>query len=330
MRCPTCEVNLMREVVLLPIAVLARNPSRPMHELLIAAAGPAVNVVIIAVLAVVMGVKALATGNDAAALVAAAQGPPSVAAAVSWLLGMNVALVLFNLIPAFPLDGGRILRGLLGFVTGWARATRIATVTGQAVAVAMGLGGLVTGNIVLVLIAVFVFLGAGATRADEQARSSLSTRRVGDAYNRHALSLSEHDRASKVVDYILTSYQPDFAVMRGRQFIGAVLREDLIEHLANGRGDVPVVDLMTPSVLGVAADESLDAVRSRLLDADARVAAVYDRHGAFLSLVSHADIAEACVLLHFIRDPAAEPDGDTKRPAWDGARPVGPTTEVAA
>jgi Zn-dependent protease len=316
----------VREVVLLPIggvAVLARNPNRPAHELLIAAAGPAVNVLIVAGLSLTMGLKAALTGADPAALVSAAKGPPSAAAALAWLLAANVALIVFNLIPAFPLDGGRILRGLLGFVTTWARATHVATVTGQVIAIAMGLAGLLTGNVALALIAALVFLGAGGTRADERARAALSARRVGDAYNRHALSLTEHDRLGRVVDYILTSYQPDFAVLRGRRFLGVVLREDVLDLLARRpSGDVPVTEVMSDAVLCVGADEPLDAVRARLLDSQVRVAAVFDGP-TFLGLVSREDIAEAHAVLQFLNggaSPPPPPDGPESS-AWDDGEP---------
>jgi DnaJ like chaperone protein len=79
----------------------------------------------------------------------------------------------------------------------------------------------------LVVVAFFVFMGAGQERAEEQARTVLTTLRVGDAYNKHALTLSPGDHVSKVVDYILTSYQPDFAVMQGSGFLGVVTRDEV-------------------------------------------------------------------------------------------------------
>src|SRR4029079_17599481 len=131
---------------------------------------------------------------------------PSVETALFWLLQANVALVLFNLIPAFPLDGGRMLRALLAMVTDYQRATRIATLVGQAIALVLGLLGILSGNLLLTLVAVFIFFGAGQENIQGQARAVLRTRRVGHAYNKYALTLEVGDRVSKVVDYILTSY----------------------------------------------------------------------------------------------------------------------------
>jgi CBS domain-containing protein len=225
---------------------------------------------------------------------------PSLATALIWLLNANIFLVLFNLIPAFPMDGGRILRGLLGFVTDWGRATRIAAVTGQVIAVGMFLFAIFGGQVMLGIIAAFIFLAAGSTYAEEQARSVLSTWRVGDAYNKHALTLTEHDRLSRVVDYLLTSYQPDFAVLRGRELVGVVLRDKVLEALRTLPVDATVDRLMLRDVPRVPADMPLHTVTEQMRDAQSRVAAVYhDSH--FAGLVSADDLAEAHLVLTFVQ-----------------------------
>ncbi len=302
----------VREIVLLPIggvALLSRNPSKAVQELVIAAAGPAVNVVIAAVLIVLLGFGIRAGELDPRMLLTA-RGEPSAAAAMVWLLKANVALVLFNMIPAFPLDGGRILRGLLGLVMDFGRATRIAALSGQTIAAAMGVLGLMSGNLVLTVIAVFVFFGAGATYAEEQARTLLTSLRVGDAYNKHALSLQESDRLSRVVDYLLTSYQPDFAVLRGRRLVGVVSREHVLDAMARASGDPPVSEIMVHDIPQISHLLPLDEVRSRMAEAGTRVAAVYDAHG-YLGLIGAEDIAEAYMILAYmqrssVRPPASE------------------------
>ena len=292
----------VREIVLLPIggvAMLARNPSKPAHELLIAAAGPAVNVVIAAVLAVLLGMGNAAAGMDPRMLFGT-QGGPSVGTAMAWLLEANIALILFNMIPAFPLDGGRILRGVLGFFMEWVRATRVASLVGQLIAVALGIFGLLSGNLMLAVIATFIFLGAGTTYAQEQARTLLATLRVGDAYNKHALTLSARDRLSRVTDYLLTSYQPDFAVLQGRELLGVVTREQALRSLVEVPDDVPVSQIMLRDIPRLSVHMPLDAVQARMEEANARVAAVHDDRG-FLGLVSAEDIAEAHLVLAFVR-----------------------------
>ncbi len=314
----------VREIVLLPIggvALLSRNPSRAGQELVIAAAGPAVNVLIAVLLIVLLGFGVRAGDLDPRMLLTA-RGEPSAAAALIWLLEANIALVLFNMIPAFPLDGGRILRGLLGLVMDFGRATRIAALTGQTIAGALGLLGLMAGNLILTVIAVFVFFGASATYAEEQARTLLNTLRVGDAYNKHALTLRETDRLSRVVDYLLTSYQPDFAVLRGRRLAGVVSREQVLEAMSRFTGDPPVSEIMLRSIPEISHLLPLDEARRRMAEAGTRVAAVYDAHG-YLGLVGVDDITEAQMILAFMGRRTATPGG----PAW-AASVVAPVCTV--
>ena len=116
-----------REILLSPlggIAFLARAARRPIEELVIALAGPAVNVAIAMALALLIGVAPAALPAEATGLLRADEGGPSLGTFLHWLLGVNISLVLFNLLPAFPMDGGRVLRALLAFRFGWLRGTR--------------------------------------------------------------------------------------------------------------------------------------------------------------------------------------------------------------
>ncbi|MBL8906833.1 MAG: site-2 protease family protein, partial [Rhizobiales bacterium] len=144
-----------RDITLLPIGGVAnieKMPDRPGQELLIAVAGPAVNVAIVLILVAVLGVRI---------------GGGSIDTPAGWealgflqrLAIVNAMLVLFNLLPAFPMDGGRVLRALLSMRLGRMKATRLATRIGQASAFGLGFLGLF-GNPLLIVIAVFVFLAA--------------------------------------------------------------------------------------------------------------------------------------------------------------------------
>src|SRR5688500_13871413 len=208
----------VQQIVLLPIggvAMMQRIPKNPWQELWIALAGPVVNVVIAAAMILGLMGRSAVTGMDFNELLMPAQTGPSGPLMLRWLLGANIALVIFNMLPAFPLDGGRVLRAVLAMRMHYQRATQTAAVIGQVIAVLLGLVGLLSGNIMLVIVAAFIFFGAGAEQMEGRARSVLAGHRVGDAYNRWAYVAHPYDRLSTVVHRILNSYQPDFAIVDG-------------------------------------------------------------------------------------------------------------------
>lgn len=292
----------VREIVLLPIggvAMLGRNPRRPLHELLIAAAGPLVNVAIAIALFVLLLVQGIfpAGGRE---MLTAGFGEPSLQTALFWLFGSNVMLVLFNLIPAFPMDGGRILRALLAIPFGFTRATRVAATLGQFLAVGAGVYGLVSGNFMLALVALFVFLGAAGERASEEARGILSTLQLRDAYNKHALTLEAGDRVSKVLDYLLTSYQPDFAVLHGGRLLGVVTRDAALDAVLREAEDVYVAGIMKRDVLDLDGRLTLAEAQEAMAEAGASVAAVFEGD-RFLGLVNNEDLREALQIAAFLQ-----------------------------
>ncbi|WP_438009842.1 site-2 protease family protein [Sorangium sp. So ce321] len=301
----------VREILLLPIggvAMLVGRPERPLHELLIALAGPAVNVALAAVLLLVNGVLGFLPGLIE---LGAASGP-SLQTALLWLLGANVALAVFNMIPALPLDGGRVLRAGLSMAVGPARATSAAAAIGQVIAVALFAFALLSGHLVLAFISVLVFLGASQERATERARSILGDVPVGRAYNRRAIVLSPCDRVNDAAEHILTTYQTDFAVMLEGEPIGVLTRADVIRALAEGAGSAYVAGLMRRDVVRVSADRSLDEVARLMSEKSTPVVAVYDSE-RYLGLISHEDVAEALTLLQFL--PASRQGGAASQAA---------------
>lgn len=290
----------VREIVLLPIggvAVLGRNPRRPLHELLIAVAGPLVNVAIAIGLVVVLGLDGSFPSFEE--LVRSADRL-STATFLHWLLVANISLVVFNLIPAFPMDGGRMLRAGLAMSMGFPRATRVATGIGQVLALAMGIYGLTSGRILLALVAFFIFVGAGQERASEEARALLSSLLLRDAYNKHALTLSPGDRVDRVIDYLLTSYQPDFAVVHGDRLLGVVTRERVLKAMISAEEDGYVTSIMDREVPRFEPHLSLAEVHERMEQQAVSVAAVFDGE-RFLGLVNLEDLREALQIAAFQR-----------------------------
>lgn len=283
----------VREIILLPIggvALLGRPTRQPVQELLIAAAGPAVNVAIVLLLAPALYLSGEPLSGPGS-LLRPDNTVPSVLAAVHWLLGANISLVLFNLVPAFPMDGGRILRGLLGLAFDWQIATRWAARTGQVIAGVMGIWAVLTGQMMLAVIAAMIFLAATSSDEAERAHATLSERTTGDACTRHPIVLTESDRIGVAVTHLLTSYQTDFAVMRSDSVVGVIERSDVLHAIAIGHGDSLVTSIMRPPLI-VAADDSLAHTRECLLNAAVGTAAVF-RGPVFAGLINLDDIREA-------------------------------------
>ncbi len=290
----------VREIILFPlggVSNITKNPDKPLHDLLISIAGPLVNVVIALVLALVLGRVGVVSLLDGQGMLQELE-TPSLQGMLLWLLAANVTLVIFNLIPAFPLDGGRAFRAILAMFLGYRRATRIASVVGQLLAIVIGVYALISGNFVLALIAVIIFFGANQETATAESKTVLKTLRVGDAYNKNALTLAVGDRVHKVVDYLLTSYQPDFAVLQGSNLLGIVTRNDVLRAMASNPTDLFVTEIMQRNVVKVDASMTLQEVGEQMQAQGARVAAVYNGT-TYLGLVGLEDISEAFTILAF-------------------------------
>jgi Zn-dependent protease len=220
---------LVREIVLLPIGGVARllsEPKKPLHELLIAAAGPAVNAVIAAGLFLALGPSVLTT-QGVEQLQVQALGSPNLHSLLTLLFWGNVFLAVFNMVPALPMDGGRVLRALLSFFVGPVRATNIASALAQVLAVGLGLYGL-QHNPLLVFIALLVFMGAGQERATARTNVLLGELQAGEVCDPHAVTFAPGDSVGAAVDQTLRSAQAHFLVTHGGEPIGTLSRDDLV------------------------------------------------------------------------------------------------------
>lgn len=228
-----------RDMTLLPIggiARLERMPEKPMQEFWVALAGPAVNVIIVAVLLVGL---AAADGFTPVKEI-------SVTGGSFWqrLMVLNLVLVAFNLLPAFPMDGGRVLRALLAMRLGRRRATAIAANVGQGMAILFGIVGFFY-NPFLIFIGIFVYLGAQAEASMVEMQSALAGLRVRDAMMTRFRTLAAQDTLAKAVEELLAGSQQDFPVLENAQPIGILRRNDLVKALAEGRRDAAVTESMS-------------------------------------------------------------------------------------
>jgi Zn-dependent protease/CBS domain-containing protein len=250
------------DITLLPIggvARLQRIPEKPAEELLVAIAGPLVNVAIAAIL-YALGVRLGLVVSDEQVLIKGGFA--------ARLMLVNVFLVLFNLLPAFPMDGGRMLRALLAMFLEYGRATRIAASVGQVMALGFVFLGLQTGNVMLLLIAVFVWIGAGAESSQVQERLELEGVPVREAMLTEFHTLTPRDTLAHAAELLLAGTQQDFPVIEGETVVGVLTRAGLMRGLAHGGRDAPVGDYADPEVGHVEADSMLVPAVALLREGD--------------------------------------------------------------
>ncbi len=288
-----------RSILLLPIggvANLERIPEKPSQELAIVAAGPLVNMIIALVLAPVA--LLLNGGSPAGVLSMNAVGAniqnPGLLNLVVFVLSTNVLLALFNLLPAFPLDGGRLLRALLAYGMPYTQATRTAVVVGRLLAVLMAIYGIFSGAIGLLLIAFFVYVGGSAELESVSNRAVLRQFKAGRALTPGATSLYTSERIERVVELLMHSYQTDFPVrdLSGR-FVGVLTRPSLINALRETGPETRVVDIMQPAgdIPVCSPETDLATVWEQMGQSGSRVIAVAD-HGQVLGIITADDISE--------------------------------------
>lgn len=283
-----------RDVTLLPIggvASLERMPEKPSQEIVVALAGPAVNVVIAAALLAVMA--ATGEGFDSRQLAELERAQSSL---LMQLAAANIALVLFNLIPAFPMDGGRVLRAMLASQVGYVRATQAAANVGQMIAVVLGFLGLF-GNPLLILVAVFVFLAASGEAGYVQARDLTRGRRAGDVMITSFATLGVQSSVAAAADLLLRTTQHEFPVTDGAgRLRGIVTREVIVAALAREGEDAPVMDIMLRDVPQVEESACLEAVHERMLQEGTRFVGIADQNGIFLGYLTPENIAEMVMI----------------------------------
>ncbi len=294
-------------ITLLPIGGLAqleRMPRKPGQEFLIAIAGPAVNFVLALLLLplALLAISLSARGGASLSyfgLMRAAQSM-SLTGLLLTLAGMNLTLGFFNLLPAFPMDGGRILRALLALRLRYVRATRIAVLVGRGMAILFviwGIRSIFAGDIfgsLLLLIAFFVYVGGRGELEAVEGRYILNDFSARQAVNKDAHVLYTSEPVSRAVDYIMTTYQGDFPVYDlGQNLVGVLTRPRLVATLRGQGQDGRIVDVMIPraQVPATSADTPLADVWEKMMAAGSRVIIVQDEE-RFLGLITLDDISE--------------------------------------
>ncbi len=275
-----------RDITLYPIggvARLERMPDKPIEELWVALMGPAVNVLIAAGLFAV-----LATTGNLTLLTGMTIASDSF---LMRLMIVNISLVLFNLIPAFPMDGGRVLRAILAMRMDYVRATQIAANIGQGVAFLFGFIGLF-GNESLLFIAFFVWIGASQEASMVMMKNSISGIPVTRAMLTDFKSLSPRDTLAQVVGLVLAGSQHDFPVVDANGVVMGILeRDEFIAALSRQGQGAPVVGVMRKDVPSVDSHDMVESALARLQETGAKTLPVMHA-GQFVGLITAENITE--------------------------------------
>ncbi len=283
-----------RQIMLLPIggvAQLERMPQNPKQELVVALAGPAVNVALALILLPVVLL----------------QFPVSYF--TSWqymdvlldsftarLLFVNIILLLFNLLPAFPMDGGRVLRALLGFWLSFTKATNIAARIGQA----MAIGFIILGfyyNFFWILIGMFVFFGAEMELRMAKRKYISFGFSIRDAMQTDFTLLQATDSVQDaLLKVLLAELEKDFLVADKGKITGVVSRQKITEALPYNAADILIADIMQTEIAKVSLNDPLDEVLQNMRLHNTSVLPVYDEEENFIGVISQASIHTQIVL----------------------------------
>jgi Zn-dependent protease/CBS domain-containing protein len=280
------------EVTLLPIGGIAnmeRIPDDPRQELLIAIAGPMVNVVIAAALILLGGLEA----GDLQAM------DLEHASLSQRLAFTNIALVVFNLVPAFPMDGGRVLRALLAMRLGLQRATGIAAKLGQAFAFLFVVAGLFL-NPMLIFVGMFIYIAAESELQASTFRWFARDLTVSEGMERTVRSLPVNASLSEAVDALLATSQRAFPVVDAKGIpVGLLERDDLVISLKQQGPDGAVSSVMREPAV-TQATVSLDQAVMDMNRRGLKSQIVVDGNGRLAGMLTLENVAEM-MMIHNIR-----------------------------
>jgi Zn-dependent protease len=274
-----------RDIILLPIggvARLERVPTNPVQELWVALAGPAVNVVIAVALFFWLRVTA---SLEPLQTLTITTGP-----FMERIMAVNIFMIVFNMIPAFPMDGGRVLRALLATRKEYGRATRIAASIGQGIAVIFGFVGLFY-NPLLLFIALFVWIGAAQEGSMAQFKSAMGGIPVQQAMISDFKALDLNDRLNRAVELTLTGSQKDFPVVDNGTLEGILTQTDLLKALSNRKNYPTVASAIQRNYATVDHLDMLESAFAKLNDCNCHSLPVM-QNGKLVGLVTMDNLGE--------------------------------------
>lgn len=284
-----------QRITLLPIggvASLEKMPEKPSEELLVAIAGPAVNVAIAALLFAYMQLAGI--GLPTSQL----EDPSQISLASAFipnLLAVNVILVLFNLIPAFPMDGGRVLRALLAMKYSRATATDIAAKIGQFLAIGFVFFGFMY-NFWLIFIGLFIFLGASGEARYESTRHLLAELKVADVLMHQFTPMHAWEPISTAVHTLLDGQEKDFIVTEHDEIIGTISRDDIVRGLQELGSEARIKQIVNQRWAPLQPDMDLTEAYELMSRQQLNICPVYNEERELLGILNQENILEALMI----------------------------------
>lgn len=292
------------EVILLPIGGLAkleRIPTNPQHELAISIAGPAVNFILFGGLVILLG-----GWPDWDAISRLGEGDIDL---LQQLAVFNLVIGVFNLLPAFPMDGGRIFRALLAFVQPRQKATRIAVKVSQGISVLLVMLGVLGGNVVLAVIGIFIFLAASAEAQLDLLRFAIGGMPVSQVMVTGQPRLTVLDPILDAAEAILHTDHEEFPVFDGKgKLVGVLIREDLLATLKHSGSTATVGQAMRRDMPAVQTHFRAEKA-AEMIEGGSAVVAVVDNGGRYLGLVSRRNLLDLVAIREAL-------DQARKTPSW--------------
>jgi Zn-dependent protease len=288
----------VRNITLLPIGGISQMeemPKKPSEELRMSLAGPLSNFVIAAVL-LLLSIPFHLQADVSAVRMSRVLGSVSWEGLLAYLITANIMLGLFNLLPAFPMDGGRVLRSLLAMRMDHAKATAAAAAAGQGLAWVMGLVGVLSGAWTLVIIAVFIYLGAAQEGKMVEVKNVLGELRVRQAMTTKFQAVSPDEPLSGAVDLILHGFQTVFPVLEEGRLAGILTEADLVSALKHQGLEVAVKMAMRTDVPTADPDGSLFEAQQLMAEQRLRALPVV-KGGQVVGLLTPQDVSEAYLFL---------------------------------
>ena len=283
-----------RDIILSPIggiARLTRLPEKPIQEFLVAIAGPAVNIVIALLLSPFLLLHSMEEWQN---MLMATVAPESnffvspigpIARFIFTLILLNITLAIFNLLPAFPMDGGRVLRALLSIKLGRVKATRVASLIGQALAIALVFYGLSSGSYITAFIGVFIFLTASGENRMVRMEAIMTRHRVAEIMRPNYTKLYTSDNVNLTLQLVRQGLEKNFLVFdQWNNIRGTITENDLIQAAKSSGLQTTLAEVLRPGYTALLEEDNLQDVFYRIQERDEKVLPVF-RQNKLMGLV---------------------------------------------